>query len=389
MARASIVGAGMTKFAIHDTTLQELFAEAAFDAIDDAGIAHDEIDGFYLGNTMGGMTEHSIHLAPAVAAHIGLSGIPCQRFEDACATSSNAFKHAVQAVESGIHDVVLAGGVERCSRSTGIETPGMTRIFDSVVHKQTEQPAGMTAPAFFALLTKRHMHQHGTTRDQLAEIAVKNHYHGGLNPRAQFGEAITVDDVLESPMVADPFRLYDCCPFSDGASAVLVTSEEAAESFNGSAVEVCGIGHSTDTVPIADNPVPHATNAARRAARAAYMQADIGPKDVDFAEVHDCFTGEEIMAVEALGLYDDGEGGPAAEAGDFYIDGAMPINPSGGLKAKGHPLGATGTAQLVELVDHLRGNAGDRQVEGATTGVAHNLGGDASTTMVTVLEAGA
>ncbi len=389
MARASIVGAGMTKFAIHDTTLQELFAEAAFGAIDDAGIASDEIDALYLGNTMGGMTEHSIHLAPAIASHIGLSGIPCQRFEDACATSSNAFKHAVQAVESGRHEVVIAGGVERCSRSTGIDTPGMTRIFDSVVHKQTEQPAGMTAPGFFALLTKRHMHEHGTTREQLAEIAVKNHHHGSLNPRAQFGDEISIDDVLESPMVADPFRLYDCCPFSDGASAVIVASQDAADSFDGESVDVAGIGHSTDTVPIADNPVPHKTNAARRAAEEAYDQAGIGPADVDFAEVHDCFTGEEIMAVEALGLYADGGGGPAAAAGDFYIDGAMPINPSGGLKAKGHPLGATGTAQLVELTDHLRGDAGDRQVENATTGVAHNLGGDASTTMVTVLEAGA
>lgn len=389
MARASIVGAGMTKFAIHDTTLQELFAEAAFAAIDDAGVSTDEIDGLYLGNTMGGMTEHSIHLAPAIASHIGLSGIPCQRFEDACATSSNAFKHAVQAVESGRHDVVIAGGVERCSRSTGIDTPGMTRIFDSVVHKQTEQPAGMTAPGFFALLTKRHMHEHGTTREQLAEIAVKNHYHGSLNPRAQFGDEITIDDVLESPMVADPFRLYDCCPFSDGASAVIVASEDAVGSFDGEAVDVAGIGHSTDTVPIADNSAPHRTEAARRAARAAYEQAGIGPAEVDFAEVHDCFTGEEVMAVEALGLYEDGDGGPAAAAGDFYIDGAMPINPSGGLKAKGHPLGATGTAQLVELTDHLRGDAGDRQVEGASTGVAHNLGGDASTTMVTVLEAGA
>jgi len=387
MVRASIVGAGMTKFARHDTTLQELFAEAAFEACDDARVGTDEIEALYLGNTMGGMAEHDIHLGPTMAAHIGMSEIPVQRFEDACATSSNAFKHAVQAVESGVHDVVLAGGVERCSDATGIETPGMTRIFDAVVHKQAEQPAGMTAPAFFALLTKRHMHEHGTTREQLAEIAVKNHYHGSLNPRAQFGGELTVEDVLESPVVADPFHLYDCCPFSDGASAVIVTSTEAGEDFAGEPVDVAGIGHSTDTVPVADNPTPHATGAARRAARQAYDEAGIGPNAVDFAEVHDCFTGEEIMAVEALGLFEDGQGGPAVERGDFYIDGPTPINPSGGLKAKGHPLGATGTAQLVELTDHLRGEAGDRQVPDARTGVAHNLGGDASTTVVSVLEA--
>jgi acetyl-CoA C-acetyltransferase/acetyl-CoA acyltransferase len=386
MARATVAGAGMTKFAVHDTTLQELFAGAAFKAIDDAGVGTDEVDALYLGNAMGGMTEHDIHLGPTMAAHLGMSGIPCQRFEDACATSSNAFKHAVQAVEAGEHDVVLAGGVERCSQSTGIETPGMTRVFDSVVHKQTEQPAGMTAPGFFALLTKRHMHEHGTTREQLAEIAVKNHDHGHLNPRAQLSDQITVEDVLESPIVADPFHLYDCCPFSDGASAVVVTSDDAAGSFD-DPVNVAGIGHATDTVPIADNPSPHTTGAARHAAEQAYDQADVDPADVDFAEVHDCFTGEEIIAVEALGLYEDGEAGPAAAEGEFYIDGATPINPSGGLKAKGHPLGATGTAQLVELTDQLRDDAGERQVEGATTGVAHNLGGDASTTVVSVLEA--
>jgi acetyl-CoA C-acetyltransferase/acetyl-CoA acyltransferase len=231
------------------------------------------------------------------------------------------------------------------------------------------------------------MYEYGTTQAQLAEIAVKNHYHGSLNPRAQFDEEITVDDVLESPLIADPFHLYDCCPFSDGASAVVVTNEDAAESFDGIPVDIAGIGHATDTVPIAENPSPHSTSAARSAADQAYEQADIEPDDVDFAEVHDCFTGEEIMAVEALGLYDDGEAGKAAENGEFYIDGATPINPSGGLKAKGHPLGATGTAQIVELTDHLRNDASDRQVEDARIGVAHNLGGDAATTVVSIMEA--
>jgi len=389
MTGTSIIGAGMTRFAVHERTLQELFAEAAFDAMDDAGVDTAEIDALYLGNAMGGMTEHDIHLAPMMASHLGMSGVPAQRFEDACATSSNAFKHAIQAVVAGEHDVVLAGGVERCSNATGIETPGMTRIFDSVVHKQTEQAAGLTAPAFFALLTRRHMHEHGTTQRQLAEIAVKNHYHGSLNPRAQFDQEITVEDVLDSPMIADPFHLYDCCPFSDGASAVVVTSDEAAHSYDSEPISVAGIGHATDRVPVADNPDPHATNAARRAAAAAYDAADIEPSAIDFAEVHDCFTGEEIMAVEALGLYADGEGGQAAATGEFYIDGETPINPSGGLKAKGHPLGATGTAQLVELTDHLRNRAGERQIEDARTGVAHNLGGDASTTVVSVLEVGA
>ncbi|MDY6764599.1 MAG: thiolase family protein, partial [Halobacteria archaeon] len=223
--------------------------------------------------------------------------------------------------------------------------------------------------------------------EQLAEIAIKNHYHGSLNPRAHFGKEITVEEVLESPLVADPFRLYDCCPFSDGASAVIVTSEEKAESFTDEPVDVTGVGHATDVVPLADKKVPHATQSARKAAKEAYDEADIGTEDIDFVELHDCFTGAEVMATEALGLFEDGEGGRAAEEGRTRIDGDTPVNPSGGLKAKGHPIGATGTGQIFELAEQLRGDADSYQIEGANVGVAHNLGGDAATTVVTVMEA--
>ncbi|WP_458209219.1 thiolase domain-containing protein [Haladaptatus sp. NG-SE-30] len=386
MPRASVVGAGMTTFGPHAKPLDELFADAAFPALDDAGVGIDEIDAFYLGNALSGQAEDDTHLAPKLATHMGLQGIPCQRFEDACATSSNAFKHAVQAVEAGIHDIALVGGVERCTPETGLGTGAMTRIFASAAHRQYEQPAGLTFPGVFALLTKRHMHEYGTTDDQLAEVAVKNHHHGQFNPNAHFGRDTTVDAVLESPIVADPFHLMDCCPFSDGASAVVVVSDDLAESVAGDPVDVTGIGHSTDAVPLGDKNSLSATQAARDAADEAYTQADIGPDDVDFAEVHDCFTGAEILAIEALGFFEDGEGGRAAAEGRTYVDGDIPVNPSGGLKAKGHPIGATGTAQIVELTEQLRGEADRRQVEDATTGIAHNLGGDAATTVVTVME---
>lgn len=387
MASACVIGAGMTRFGVSSKPLEELFADAALSAIHDAGIDGDDVESLYFGNAMGGITENNTHLAPKLASHLGLQGIPCQRFEDACATSSNAFKHAVQSVEAGLHDVVLVGGVERCTPETGLDTEAMTRTFASASHREYEQPMGLTFPGVFALLTKRHMHEYGTTEEQLAEVAVKNHEHGQYNPRAHFGRKTDVAEVLDSPLVADPFHLMDCCPFSDGASAVVVVSEQLAETYSGDPVAVSGVGHRTDRVPIADKRAPVETTAAKEAANEAYEQAGIVPDDVDFAEVHDCFTGAEVIAIEALGLVPQGEGGMAAMQGDTYLSGEMPVNPSGGLKAKGHPIGATGTAQIVELTEQLRGDAGDRQVAGADTGIAHNLGGDTATAIVTVMEA--
>ncbi|MCU4741476.1 thiolase domain-containing protein [Natronoglomus mannanivorans] len=386
MTDARVVGIGMTEFGVHDRPLPELFADAAFEAFDDAGVEGVDVDAFYLGNAMGGQTERDTHLAPTLATHVGIAGVPCQRYEDACATSSNAFKHAVRAVEAGDHDVVLVGGVERCTPTTGLDTPEMTSIFASAAHRQYEQPTGLTFPGVFGLLTTRHMHEYGTTEEELAAVAVKNHRHGTLNPRAQFGKEITVEDVLESPVVASPFRLMDCCPFSDGAAAVVVTNDEIAGTLDGDPVGVAGIGHATDVIPLADKADLTATQSARDAASQAYEAAGTGPDDLDVVEVHDCFTGAEVLAIEALDLVEDGEGGRAAVEGLTALEGRIPVNPSGGLKAKGHPIGATGVAQLVELTEQLRGDAGDRQVEGAERALAHNLGGDAATTVVTILE---
>jgi acetyl-CoA C-acetyltransferase/acetyl-CoA acyltransferase len=386
MVRASVVGAGMTKFGVHATPLQELFGEAAMAAFDDAGVGPGDVDALHFGNAMGGQTENDTHLAPKVASHVGIAGVPAQRYEDACATSATAFKNAVEAVESGRHDVVLAGGVERCTPQVGLDTPEMTRIFASASHRQYEQPTGITFPGVFALFTKRHMYEHGTTEEHLAHVAVKNHANGTRNEKAHFGKHVDVEDALDGPVIADPFRLMDCCPFSDGASAVLVVSDEYADSFD-APVDVAGVGHATDVVPMADKATPHVTQAARDAAGQAYEQADTTADAMGFAEVHDCFTGAEILASEALGLVPDGEGGPWAAEGRTAMEGEIPINSSGGLKAKGHPIGATGTGQIVELTEQIRGDAGAHQLAGVERGVAHNLGGDAATTVVTVMEA--
>lgn len=387
MTRASIVGAGMTTFGSHGAiALHELFARAALPALDDAGVSQADVDALYLGNTSAAVGENDTHLGPKAAAQIGLTGVPTQRFEDACATSAMATKHAVHAIEAGIHDVVLVGGVERCTPQSGLSTPEMTRVFASAASRQYEQPVGLTFPGVFALMTKRHMHEYGTTKEHLADVAVKNHYHGSLNPRAQHGDEITRETVFEGPLIADPFHLYDCCPFSDGASAIVLVSDEYADSFD-QPVDINGIGHASGGVPLAEQASVTATRAARNAAEQAYDQAGRTPEDVDFCEVHDCFTGAEILATEAIGLFEDGDGGPAVSEGRTRLGGEVPVNPSGGLKAKGHPIGATGTAQLVELTDQLRGEAGDRQVDSPSVGLAHNLGGEAATTVVTLVEA--
>jgi acetyl-CoA C-acetyltransferase/acetyl-CoA acyltransferase len=229
------------------------------------------------------------------------------------------------------------------------------------------------------------MHEYGTTAAQLAEVAVKNHYHGSLNDRAHFGKQCTVEEVQQSPTIAEPFRLKDCCPFTDGASAVIVSNTDLGDSFDNEPVEVLGIGHSTDAVPLAEKTTLAQSISTKKAAIQAYEQAGLGPEDIDGAEVHDCFTGAEIIAIEGLGLVEEGTAGEVTEARETYVDGKIPVNPSGGLKAKGHPIGATGTAQIVEMTEQIRGIAGDRQIDDVKTAATQNLGGVASTTLVTIL----
>ena len=380
MRRVAVIGVGVTKFGKHDRTSAELFAEAAREAIVDAGIESRAIQALYYGNVTGGESERQLHMGPLAATLLGLPTIPTTRFENACATSHAAFRHAVMEVGSGVSDVVLVGGAERILH---VPTEHATEYFAYCSDASFEQPTGLTFPGVFALIARAHMEKYGTTEEQMAHVAVKNHRHGVHNPKAQFRKEISLDTVLKSAYVADPLKLFDCCPFTDGGAAIVLASEEIARRHR-RPVWVLGSAAATDTMFMHEKRDLSRVTATERAAAAAYRQAGRGPQDVDVVELHDCFTIAEIVATEGLGLFEPGMGGPAAEKGWTSLGGKIPVNVSGGLKAKGHPIGATGAAQIAEIALQLRGEAGPRQVEGARTGLTHTLGGNTATVLVSL-----
>lgn len=381
MRRVAVIGVGVTKFGKHDRTSGELFAQAATDAIADAGIDPGAIQALYYGNVTGGEAERQLHMGPLAASLLGLPTIPTTRFENACATSHAAFRHAVMEIGSGVSDMVMVGGAERILH---VPTDAATEYFAYCSDASFEQPAGLTFPGVFALIARAHMDKYGTTEEQMAHVAVKNHRHGALNPKAQFRKEITLDTVLKSAYVADPLKLFDCCPFTDGGAAVILASEEIARR-HPRAVWVLGTQAASDAMFMHDKRDLSRVTATERAAQGAYRQAGKTPADVQVAEVHDCFTIAEILATEGLGFFEPGTGGRAAERGWTSLGGKIPVNPSGGLKAKGHPIGATGAAQIGEIVTQIRGEAGARQVEGAATGLVHTLGGNTATVLVSLL----
>ncbi|OGK78635.1 MAG: hypothetical protein A2X52_09895 [Candidatus Rokubacteria bacterium GWC2_70_16] len=380
MRRVAVIGVGLTRFGKHDRTSAELFAEAAGEAIVDAEIAPSSIRALYYGNVTGGEGERQLHTGPLAATLLGLADIPTTRFETACATSHAAFRHAVMEVSAGISDVVLVGGAERVLH---IPTDHATEYFAYCSDASWEQPVGLTFPGVFALIARAHMEKHGTTEEQMAHVAVKNHRHGVHNPKAQFRKEITLETVLKSAYVADPLKLFDCCPFTDGAAAVVLVSEEVARKHR-RPVWVLGSAAASDTMFMHEKRDLARVTATERAARDAYRQAGKGPEDVNVVELHDCFTIAEIVATEGLGFFEPGTGGIAAEKGWTSLGGKIPVNPSGGLKSKGHPIGATGAAQICEIVTQLRGEAGPRQVDGARIGLTHTLGGNTATVLVSL-----
>jgi acetyl-CoA C-acetyltransferase/acetyl-CoA acyltransferase len=364
MRRVAVIGVGVTKFGLHDRTSAELFAEAARDALTDAGVPASAVQALYYGNVVGGETEHQLHTGPQAASVLGIPSVPTTRFETACASSHAAFRHGVMEIAAGVSDIVLVGGAERV---LNVSTAESTEYFAYASDAVWEQPLGLTFPGVFALIARAHMQKYGTTEAQMAAVAVKNHRHGVLNPKAQFQKAITIEQVLKSAYVADPLKLYDCCPFSDGGAAVVLASEEVARKHR-KPVWVLGSAAASDWMLLGDKRDLSRVPATERAAAAAYRQAGIGPSDVDVVELHDCFTIAEIVATEGLGLFEPGAGGRAAEKGLTGLGGEIPVNPSGGLKAKGHPIGATGAAQ----------------VEGARKGLTHTLGGNTATVLVSL-----
>jgi acetyl-CoA C-acetyltransferase/acetyl-CoA acyltransferase len=381
MRRVAVIGVGVTRFGKHDRTSAELFAEAAADAIADAEIAPSAIQALYFGNVTGGEGERQLHMGPLAASILGLPTIPTTRFESACATSHAAFRHAVMEIAAGVSDVVMVGGAERV---LNVPTDAATEYFAYCSDASYEQPVGLTFPGVFALIARAHMDKYGTTEEQMAHVAVKNHRHGALNPKAQFQKEITLETVLRSPYVADPLKLYDCCPFTDGGAALVLAGEEIARTRK-RAVWVLGTQAASDSMFVHDKRDLARVVATERAARGAYQQAGKRPEDVDVVELHDCFTIAEIVATEGLGFFEPGMGGVAAEKGWTTLGGKLPVNPSGGLKAKGHPIGATGAAQIAEIVGQLRDECGPRQVDGARTGLVHTLGGNTATVLVSLL----
>jgi len=378
--RVGVIGVGVTRFGKHDRGSAELFAEAAAEALADAELHPTAIQAIYFGNVVGGPAERQLHMGPQAASILGIPWVPTTRFETACATSHAAFRHAVMEVASGVSDVVLVGGGERV---LNIPTETATELFAYASDAAFEQPAGLTFPGVFALIARAHMAKYGTTEEQMAHVAVKNHRHGALNPKAQFRKEITLEQVLASPKIADPLKLYDCCPFTDGGAAVILAAEERARRSR-RPVWALASAAASDAMCLHDKKDLARALATERAAQAAYRQAGLGPEAVDVVELHDCFTIAEIVATEGLGLFEPGTGGIAAEKGWTSLGGKVPVNPSGGLKAKGHPIGATGAAQIAEIVTQIRGEAGPRQVEGARVGLAHTLGGNTATVLVSL-----
>ena len=384
---AAIVSAGVTKFGVrHGVYARELFAEAAREAFERCPNLSPKkhIDGLFVGQ-MSESYEHQAHVAPMIADWVGVLPVPAYRTEAACASSGVAMRCAIFAIQSGMHDIVLVGGVEKMTnRSTAIVTENLGMASDFPF----EQWHGITFPGIFAMMATAHMAKYGTTEEQLAKVAVKNHENGMLNPKAQLQKKITVSDVLSSKPVAWPLKLYDCSLISDGASCLILTSPKLAKKFTDTPVHIVGSGQAQDTLGLFERDDPTTMNVTKLAAKEAYQMAKITPKQVDVAEVHDCFTIAEIMAYEALGFCKEGQGGKLIDESATSLVGRIPVNTSGGLKSKGHPVGATGTAQACEIYLQLTDQAEKRQVKGAEIGLTQNIGGSASTAVVQIYRRG-
>ncbi len=386
MRDVAIIGTGLTKFGeLWDTSFRQLIVEAGVRAIEDAGIDGKQIDGMYVGNMSAGQFVQQEHIASLIVDHAGLVPIPCTRVEAACASGGLALRQSVIAIASGIHNIVVAAGIEKM---TDLLTGQTTGALATAADQEWEAYVGTTFPGLYALMARRHMYYYGTTEEQMAMVAVKNHHNACLNPCAQYHNEIAVKDVLESTPITSPLKLLDCSPITDGGACVILAPAEIAREYTDTPIIVSGTGQASDALSLHDRSSLVSLRASARAAEMAYKMAGVEPSDIDLAEVHDCFTIAEIMAIEDLGFCRKGEGGKLTEEGETALDGRMPINTSGGLKGKGHPVGATGIAQAVEMISQLRGEAGKRQVDGAEMGVIHNVGGSGGTAVVHVLKRG-
>ncbi len=379
----SIISAGMSKFGKHEGLYaREIFALAVKEAFDRCPKLDpkQDIKAMFIGH-MGEAYEHQGHMGSAAADWSGLLGIPATRTEAACASSGAALRSGIYAVLSGLADVVMVGGVEKMThRSTAEVTEYLAMASDYPF----EQFHGITFPGLFALMATAHMNEYGTTQEQMARVAVKNHFHGSLNPKAHMQKEITVETALSSKVVAWPLKLYDCSLITDGASCIILTKPDLARKYTDLPVHIIGTGQASDTIGLYERKSLTSLQSAKLAAKTAYEMAAVKPEQVDVAEVHDCFTFVELMAYEDLGFCPAGESGKLIESNETRLGGRLPVNTSGGLKAKGHPVGATGTAQAYEIYLQLTGQADKRQVKNANIGLTHNVGGSGATAVVHV-----
>lgn len=373
MKEVAVVGVGKTHFgAFAGRDLRSLAVESIENALKDAALPPAAVQAFYLGNFAGPSFTGQSHLAPYVAAAAGITGVPATRYEAACASSGAAFHAAWQAVAHGIYETVVVCGVEKMTSQT---TAHVARILAMAGDVAAEGLPGATFPAIFAMIARRHMHQYGTTREHLAHIAVKNHANGATNPYAHLRKVITLEQALAGKPIAEPLTLYDCSLVSDGAAAVVLSSAKPG-------VPILACAQTSDHVALCDKDDITSLPAVQSAAQKAYAMAKLTPADIDFAEVHDCFTIAEILAVEELGFCAKGEGGPWSQTRP------IPINRSGGLKSKGHPVGATGVAQIADVSLQIQKRAEGWQLEKTDIGLAQNLGGSGATCVVTILGKG-
>ncbi len=371
MARVGIIGIGHGEFGRRsDATVQELAFEAYREAVQDAAIDPGDIDGSVIGSVPEYHKQRS--LPGVVQEYLGLNPKPTWLTEVACASGSAAIRTAWMGIQSGAHRLMAVIG---CQKMTELSTPEILALMGRVGEVQWESAFGTTFPAYYALFAQSHMHKFGTTRGQLLAVAVKNHYYGARNPNALFKKEISIEKAMASDPVSDPLNVYDCCANADGAACLIVASEDVARSSGRPVVWLDGLGCATASMSVLRRPDLVGLPSAVEASRLAYDMAGVGPKDIKVAEVHDCFTIAEIMAYEDLGFCEKGAGGPFVEEKQSYIGGQTPVNVDGGLKSKGHPIGATGVSMTVEIVKQLRNEAGERQVPDADIGLTHNVGG--------------
>jgi acetyl-CoA C-acetyltransferase len=389
LREVAVVGVGMTKFGASEQTQVEMFAEAAMDAINASNIKLEDIQAVYVGNADGNVEEGQGVIAPMSTADIGLRGVPATRFEGACSSGTLAIINAFVWIASGIYDVVLAGGTER---QRTMSTPLATRVMSMGVHAKYETPTGLSFPGIFAMMAHLYAQKYHIPlpelKEAMARVSFKAHKWGSINPKAQFfGKEVTMEKIYESVMVASPLQVYDCCPISDGAAACIVASMDVARKLTDKPVQIIGVGQGSSGSVCSQKDITRIP-AREMSVQKAYKMAGLKPSDIDVCELHDCFTIAEIVASEGLGFFEPGDGYKAVTRGDTDIGGKIPINPSGGIKAKGHPVGATGAAQVYEIVNQLRGECGARQVEGAKIGITDTMGGSFASIAHTIMRRG-